>query len=260
MATDARTYYRMASIAAEQGMATIPRDRGSPEFVVLFALWMRLIGQSPMAAFAMNIVAYTCMSGLVVARFRPKRRGHEWPCLLVMVSYTFSPALLLHGSQPLKDELFVYIVGLALLGASVFLPRMIDGAKSVIRPRAAWFAFVAVGAALYMIAGIRVYYALILWAALAAVFVVGGFRQPLTRLLRVLWRGARSARRLVDDLLNRGRRRPADHAKDRFDHWRYGSSVAYVLDHKECPRGVRDHPRRNKSGAGAPHGGERSDE
>src|SRR5688500_7589637 len=64
VAADAETYYRMAVIAADDGMASIRRHRGSPEFVVLLALWMRLVGQSPAAAFFMNIVAYACMSGL----------------------------------------------------------------------------------------------------------------------------------------------------------------------------------------------------
>jgi hypothetical protein len=101
-----------------------------------------------------------------------------------MLSYTFSPALLLHGSQPLKDELFLYMVGLALLGASLFLPRLIDGAKSAIWLRSALIGLAAVGAAVYNIAGIRIYYALILWAALATVLVVGGFRQPVGRVLK----------------------------------------------------------------------------
>jgi hypothetical protein len=39
--------------------------------------------------------------------------------------------LLIHGSQPLKDELFVYVVGLALLAASVFLPALVEGAKRI---------------------------------------------------------------------------------------------------------------------------------
>jgi hypothetical protein len=184
VAPDARTYYRMASIAAEHGMATIPWDRGSPAFIVLLALWMRLVGQSPAAGFFMNIVAYACVSGIVVARFRPERPGHEWPCLLVILSYTFSPALLIHGSQSLKDELFVYIVGLALIGASVCLPRLIDGAKSVIRPGSGLIAFVGMGAALYLIAGIRAYYGLTLWTAIATVLVAGGLRQPARRLVK----------------------------------------------------------------------------
>ena len=183
VAPDARTYYRRAVIAADEGMATIRWHRGSPVYVVLLAQWMRLVGQNPLAGLFMNIVAYACMSGLVVARFRPERPDNRWPCLLTIGSYTFSPALLIHGSQPLKDELFVYVVGLTLLAASVFLPALIEGRKRI-GIRAALIALAALCTAMYVIVGIRAYYALTVWAVIATVLTAGGFRQRLTRLPR----------------------------------------------------------------------------
>jgi hypothetical protein len=181
-APDAQLYYRAAVKAADQGLATVRWYRGSPEFVVLLALWMRLVGQNPVAGLFLNIAAYACMSGLVVARFRPQRRDHLWPCLLTIGCYTFSPALLIHGSQPLKDELFVYVVGLGLLAASVFLPALIEEGKRI-GLGAALVALAALCTAMYVIAGIRTYYGLTLWAVLAMVLLAGGFRQRLTRLL-----------------------------------------------------------------------------
>jgi len=183
VALDATGYYQMSAHAAEIG-TLYPLDHAipSPVFVNTLALWMMAVGISPAAGMFLNLCIYLLITVMVMRAFAPV---NEWrrdlPCIVGIGAYSFSPVILLHSTQPLKDELSALFVALACLSVLALQPL------THITTRTRLFQAVAIGAvgamiATFGMAGIRWYYALIIWAALAVAlmaFVVRGRSTPL---------------------------------------------------------------------------------
>jgi hypothetical protein len=180
-APDARSYYELAT-------STISGTRGehdaipSPLFVNVLAVWMSIVGISPASAFVLNLGLYVALIALVVWYYRPV---NEWrrdlPCLIGVAAYSFSPALLLHGSQPLKDAMSCTFIGAACLGV-LGLRGLIYRRPDKRTNRSVWIATGVLSVAIFGMAGVRWYYAVMMVCALAATLAVFAFRGRTTPL------------------------------------------------------------------------------
>lgn len=194
IAADATGYHQLAAAAAESG-ALYPLDHAvpAPFYIDTLAIWMMAVGISPAAGMFLNICLYVGLAAMMVRAFDPV---NDWrrdlPLLVGLGAYSFSPVVMMHATQPLKEELFGLTVALATLGI-LPLRRLITGA--VAGRRHEWLAGAAViAAAIFAAAGIRWYYGCVLIGSLGlllTLFAVWGRTTSLSRYL------ARSAAVLV---------------------------------------------------------------
>ena len=184
-ALDSRTYFHHAAEAVtRQSLYPLDYAVPSPIYINVLACWMFLVGVSPLAGMFLNLCLYVTIVASVVWAFSPV---NEWrrdlPAIVGVAAYSFSPVVLIHATQPLKDELFNTIVMLACVGV-LRLSTLIYSLAAGRQYRAALVGGLLVTAAVFGAAGIRWYYAVIIWASLAltmTVFAVHGRTTPLVR-------------------------------------------------------------------------------
>jgi hypothetical protein len=173
LAPDAETYYESALAVLDGGVGVVNWERGSPVHIVILAGWMAIVGVSPAAALFLNLVAYVWTSALLVNWFAPQRSGDATPALVALLGFSISPALVLHGSQPLKDELFLYMIVASTLAGAVALKGLMSAAPGA----RAWARGVGATAiicvAVYLMAGIRTYYPPLLLSGLGVAIIAG---------------------------------------------------------------------------------------
>ena len=183
-APDGGGYYQMAESAA-RAWTLFPLDNSvpSPIYVNVLACWMMVCGISPAAGMLLNLFLYTA---LVLAIVRTSKPVNDWradlPCLVTVTAYSFAPAILLHSTQPLKDELSLAVVAAACFGVLKLRGLMHWPPASL--NWAGGGATIAV--ATFSAAGIRWYFACIICGALAVTlgaFAVRGRTTPLPRYL-----------------------------------------------------------------------------
>jgi SAM-dependent methyltransferase len=186
LAVDARIYYDSAFRAADQGLETVARGSQSPAFVKALALWMRAVGSSPISGAYLNLALYVALCLMAVAAFRPSGRWRsDLPCAVMLAALSFSPVLVVYSSQPLKDMMFVFLIGTLCVAAHEFLPPLTTGSEASRESIARGLLLSAIFlAALYLVAGMRAYYAVIVWTALAVVMFLFAWPQRFARLLR----------------------------------------------------------------------------
>ena len=186
LAVDARNYYNYAAAAIASGSFGFNPLAPSPLFVWILTLWMFLIGVTPAAAMFLNLCLYLALAVVVIRLFAPL---NDWrrdlPCIVLVGAYSFSPVILIHSTQPLKDETFNVFLATACLGVLAM--------RRLVRPPATrrehWLTTagaLAVAVAIFGAAGIRWYYGFIVWCALAllfGIFAVRGRTMPLPRYL-----------------------------------------------------------------------------
>jgi hypothetical protein len=181
---DASGYYVLAaSVADQRALASLDGSVPSPFFVDTLGVWMLGVGISPAAAMFLNLCVYVAVACVIVRCFAPV---DDWrrdlPCLVGVGAYSFTPAILIHSTQPLKDELSAGLLVVACVG--------VLGLGGFIRTRgasrssrlAALAGGVAVSVATFSLAGIRWYFAFLIWCALLVMllgFAVRGRRAPL---------------------------------------------------------------------------------
>lgn len=188
LASDARTYYRSALHAHEAGLSVIASSAGSPAYVKTLALWMHVVGTSPAVGLFLNLVIFTALSMLLVQVWGPRGTvSGDLPCVVAIAGFAFSPAIAIHGSQSMKEDLFLFLI--AVTGVAVL--RLYE--------RRAWrgwpvdlAACLLVAGAVFMVAGIRSYFGLMLWGALVAGFVAAVAHAGLRGSLRIVVMGALS--------------------------------------------------------------------
>lgn len=162
LAPDARAYYDLAATAAS-GIRP-PAGSPSPSFLEALGLWMRMVGEGPASAILFNLLLYVGSCVLLIAAFRPLthvvlRRG----ALVSLSAFSFSPVLIMLGSQSLKDVFSAFLVVLATVAAA-FLFRA-SRRPGVLRDLVVIIGGAAI--AVYLMAGVRAYYAMFMWAAVA---------------------------------------------------------------------------------------------
>lgn len=168
VALDATGYYQFAAAAATRA-ALYPIDYvvPSPIFVNTLAVWMMAFGISPATGMFLNLCLYVGCALMLVWAFEPVNNARrDLPCIVALVAYSYSPVIVLHSTQPLKDELTnALLVGacLGVLGMRRTFPRRVS--RSDAAAVAAGAAVIA--AAVFGLSGIRFYYGLMLWCSLA---------------------------------------------------------------------------------------------
>lgn len=183
-APDGGGYYQMAESAA-RAWTLFPLDNSvpSPIYVNVLACWMMVCGISPAAGMLLNLFLYTA---LVLAIVRTSKPVNDWradlPCLVTVAAYSFAPAILLHSTQPLKDELSLAVVAAACFGVLKLRGLMHWPPASL--NWAGGGAMIAV--ATFSAAGIRWYFACIICGALAVTLGAFAVRGRTTALPRYL--------------------------------------------------------------------------
>jgi hypothetical protein len=187
LAIDATAYYANALGAIER-LTLFPLDHSipSPFYVDALTVWMLTVGPSPIAGMFLNLCLYVCLMALLVRSFGPV---NDWrrdlPCLVAVAAYSFSPAVLLHSTQPLKDELSLMLVGIICL-AVLELRALRDARLRRGNLLIAAVCLSAIGFGIYGISGVRWYLGVILIGALGAaltIAVVAGLDTPRRRYL-----------------------------------------------------------------------------
>jgi hypothetical protein len=174
IALDAIGYFQMASARALHAVALFPIDSTipSPFFVQVLALWMILVGTAPIAATFLNVCLYVALVTLIIKAFDPVDEWHvDLPCVVGVTAYSFSPLMLFDSTQPLKDEMSAFFVGMACLGVLKLKPLFTS-----LRTKRDW-AMVGSGSigltvAAFGLSGIRWYFSFIMWCALVIAFFV----------------------------------------------------------------------------------------
>jgi hypothetical protein len=180
LAGDAERYYDLA--LGTRIETPVP----SPAFVNSLVLWMRIVGVSPMSAMFLNLCLYVTLVLAMVLVFKPKNIWRrDLPCLVGVAAYSFSPTILIHSTQPLKDELASVLIALACFGVFA-LRRVLLNPRTLRDLGTVACGAIAVNLAIVGTAGIRWYDALIIIGALAlslAFFIFRGRTTPLPRYL-----------------------------------------------------------------------------
>jgi hypothetical protein len=186
LAPDARIYFDTAAKASEHGLHMIPYGSASPTFVGTIAVWMDLIGVNPASPLFFNLIAFVVTCGLIV-RFGLAGDDNSPPAAAVwpLATLSFSPTLLFCSGQVLKDLMFACLVALVALSARELLTRL-DRQPLKASALALAGGVIALVTGVYFIAGIRAYYAVFIWMALAVTLALFVFRQPRAHLKRYL--------------------------------------------------------------------------
>ena len=168
LAPDARTYYQAAVEAGDWGFG--PIFEASAGYVRTLAVWLHIVGTSPAAGLYLNILILVLTSVVIVAMWTSGKRAWNEPSLLLCLGgLCLSPGLIIHSSQPLKDEFCAALLVIGCAGAFIVFGR----ARSESRGRDGRLALgmSAMAASMYLTMGVRPYDAFIFGAAymLAAV-------------------------------------------------------------------------------------------
>jgi hypothetical protein len=150
LAIDAQTYFTQASDNVRQGFPELSESVASPLFIRALAVSIFLYGSIPLAGAALNLLCYVCSIFLV-----SHARAGLPSTVFTAAALTFSPALLVFGTQPLKDALCVLLVTVIFYGlhwwsigwrsSSPHLLHVVGGAGALV-------------VATFSLAGIRSYY------------------------------------------------------------------------------------------------------
>ena len=174
LAPDAMNYFRLAQ-ATGSGSLAPGHEVPSPIFVTTLMLWMSVVGTSPASALLLNVALYIGLITMIVSSYRPV---DDWrrdlPCLISVAAFSFSPVLLLHSSQPLKDALSCTLIGIACLGV-LGLRHFIYDPHHRVGTRSFAISICALFVATCATAGIRWYYAILMVFAAAVTLIAFAF-------------------------------------------------------------------------------------
>ena len=168
LAPDAKLYYSLAVRVAVHGPLSLGTGAPSPFFVIVLGGWLQAAGSSLASVVLFNVSCYSATAALILAVL-PRSMNQEWverAGCLVLLSFGFSPVLLLSGSQALKDPMFVLLIVLVSVAAIRSLQLLGNPSRRVVGPLLTSVAILGFG--MYGITGIRPYYGLFLWVAYGA--------------------------------------------------------------------------------------------
>jgi len=168
VAPDARVYFEKAAAAAAYGTSlAVPAGSPSPIYVSALGFWYRAGGATLASAVVFNLVCYivSVVAIILILPRQARRIGN-----LVLFSVSFSPALLMTSTQVLKDPFFVMLIVVGCVAALLILRYSRDTRSAP--PIQLTVGVLVAAAAVAAMAGVRAYYALFVWVALAGAFVV----------------------------------------------------------------------------------------
>ena len=161
LAPDAGIYYALASDAAS-GQSTVLLGSPSPAYIRVLALWLSAAGETPMNAVLFNVVCYL-VAAIGLASLSGPRLQRWLP--VVLISFSFYPALVLSSSQVLKDAFFVTLIVVSGISVRTMLRCMC--ASNLEHAYLLSVSVAATAIAIAVIGGVRTYYALFIWVAIA---------------------------------------------------------------------------------------------
>jgi hypothetical protein len=163
LAPDAQEYYRLGGLVAERWQETITRGYVGP-----LGLWMRAVGVNPASPVLFALVMYAlAVVTLVTAFGRSRTPAAEQALHLGVAALSFTPMLVYAAVFGLKDVFFTTLV--VIIGV-VYL-TVVVGAAWTRTTRTTNLLAAAVGIpAIWLIAGTRAYFAILLWAAIAVTY------------------------------------------------------------------------------------------
>jgi hypothetical protein len=161
LALDARAYFITAAQAA--GGAPIPPGSPSPTFLEALGWWLWAAGVVPVNAVVFNVALYVASCVAVIGVLRPAESTARHAALIIVGALSFSPVLILLSTQPLKDvfSTFLIVMAGAALAALLLTNRFV-----LLR----WQTILMVSGialSIFLMAGVRTYYALFMWGAVA---------------------------------------------------------------------------------------------
>jgi len=180
-AMDALLYYPPARSAAHGGLWAIlhvPRSVASVSFVQTLSVFFILFGEAASVAVLLNLFCFLGMAWLIVrwAAQDPRARA---AARFAIAAIALSPALMVWSLQPLKDPMFLFLVVAFVAACAAWQRAWISGSRWWWRVGIA----AAMCAAIYMIAGIRWYFAFAMLIASGAFLLLVVFRAPDRRAL-----------------------------------------------------------------------------
>jgi hypothetical protein len=227
IAIDAISYYDAAAASLSHPFA-LTTNPGSPGYVMALALWLRLAGASVLSAILFNVVchAIACAAILVGS---PKGEANPLRVMIPLAAVTFSPLLLLAGTQVLKDPFFAMLTIVAFRAAFSLLMAAPGGVWRAVRQPAAAVLVVC----LWLASGIRVYYAAFIVCGLAVAWLAAVVGKGLTRGQRgqraatglvvltaagmaVIFGGGEMYKALASEVLSRGLRNDVEYHRSAF--------------------------------------------
>jgi hypothetical protein len=161
-AADGPEYLRLANAAAEEGFSSLGGRIPSHLFVRLVAILVTVFGSVASLAILINCAAYALTCALLV-RLGENDATND----LLLAAIAFSPAAMLFSLQLLKDTLFFFLI---VLMVAIFR-RWQELWRRGGAPGQLLACAVAMLASVYALAGIRWYFAAIVWAS-SAIFLV----------------------------------------------------------------------------------------
>ena len=180
LASDAPAYYRAALAAPAWGLGAVYGPAAG--YVRLLALWMHVVGESPAAGLYLNLLMFVATAMIVLA-VAPTR--NDWrddaPVLLCLAALSFNPTLVGHSTQPLKDSFMALALVCGCAAAYVVFKELHSGVRARLRSPRFWIAITGVLMSVYLVTGIRPYFAFVEWgcyflAALVSWIVAAGQR------------------------------------------------------------------------------------
>jgi hypothetical protein len=150
LAIDARWYFEHAATAARLGLQTIPDAAPSPAYLRVSAVWLDLAGVSPASTVLFNLLCYAGVALVIVATCRSYVGA-----TLALLSITGDPALVMIGTQSLKDPFCILLIALALAGMRVWCDGLEQGAWHQRRRSIAGLLLTAL--AVFELTGVRAY-------------------------------------------------------------------------------------------------------
>ncbi len=169
LAIDAKWYYDEAANATRVGLGTIQDTWASPLYLRVFAAWLAVAGITPLSGVLFNLLCYIGVSFIIVTLCPSPRAGAT-----ALAAVTLSPALLIFGSQPLKDPFCLLLIATALAGARLWCEGIDPLDSRPLRRLSAGLMLTA--AAVYGLGGVRAYAAVFVIIAIIAAGAVMAIR------------------------------------------------------------------------------------
>jgi len=187
-ALDSDDYMALAGDAASRGpLALLTLDRGkvsSVAYVQIVAVAQILFGRASSVGLLLDCACFLAAALALVRWSASLGAAGRSPGLLALVVLSLHPSWILWSTQPLKDALF----GLLVIAWFCASRCWFEGSEPGARGRPALWALV-LAMVLYELAGLRAYFALVLWLAFGAGLALSLLRpSPLQPSSRRRWR------------------------------------------------------------------------
>jgi hypothetical protein len=155
---DARHYYQAALDASSDWWPDFPPNTPSAGFVRVLTIWMRIVGFSAASGLFLNLTLYVLLCLLVVHAYRPVNTWRSsLPCVLCLLPFSVMPVLLVHASQPLKDQAGVFLVSLMCLAVLILFRVNARDRSPRLEAALLFSAMTGVAVSIYGTLGVRAY-------------------------------------------------------------------------------------------------------